>query len=260
MVEVDGDGTEIGVDVAEEAPPGRNRVVPEELAVITRIACGKPGMHGGEHRRDVLGARNGHERKQGYTDPGPVAPPPGQPGLAAQIAYFRAGSGGAAGHRPPGADGFIECLPVLGQRRAVHGARHRDDRGDPACGLRMAEGHVEDIRQLLGVSKHDDGPGVLGEPRKVLGQPLGILGHRSPFRQAPAEQRLLRGTLGHLDLGVDGAVVIVQGVAGGQMFLGITQGDDRRGECYIAAAGLGFRTRLRDEARATREAQDHRQG
>ena len=55
-----------------------------------------------------------------------------------------------------------------------------------------------------------------------------------------------------LDVGIDGAVVVVQRMAGGQVLLGVADGDDRQRQRRVPALGLRAGTGLRGEAGAPR--------
>lgn len=76
-----------------------------------------------------------------------------------------------------------------------------------------------------------------------------------PFHHPPAKQGLLRRTLCDLYIGVQGAVVVVQRITGGQMLLSIAQGDEGHGQGPVVAAGLGAGARLRREAGAAGQPQ-----
>jgi hypothetical protein len=54
-----------------------------------------------------------------------------------------------------------------------------------------------------------------------------------PPENLPAKKRLLRGSLGNLDISVHGAVVLVERETGRLMFLVVANQDDRAGKRHI---------------------------
>jgi hypothetical protein len=56
-----------------------------------------------------------------------------------------------------------------------------------------------------------------------------------PLEHAAPEQRHLGWPLGHLDIGVDRTVVVMQRMAGGQVLLRVAHGDEGRGQRQVAS-------------------------
>ena len=72
-----------------------------------------------------------------------------------------------------------------------------------------------------------------------------------PFHQPAAEQGLLGWSLCHLDIGVNGTVIVVQRVARRHMLLSVAQGYERQGQGPVVSTEFIRRAWLRHEAGAT---------
>jgi hypothetical protein len=143
--------------------------------------------------------------------------------------------------------GFEHVVAVDAEHQAIVVARQdcsrvlrRGEDGGHAPGLDAA-------RQVQHVAEVDE-----GFVRMLLQRPL---------HDAAAEQRLLRRALRHFDIGVHRAVVVVQRVAGGKMFLGIADGNDWRRQRDVAKGGrrFGIGADLRHEAGAGAQQRGQRQ-